>query len=613
MNTGAGTGGADRQICKYFVNGACTRGDQCPFLHEMPDERHLDVHGVGFIFNANVHNPKAAQILAAAQQSSKPPTASASPTSESSPLGSGGLGGGVHVPGLHHTSGPGGNLVVGSSSGSGGVSGTYDIYGNKAAARPTNLAGGRSANNSAPPSVASTGSSLNGNAGLFVPSSMTRPQSQHPPQLVTSPMSSHAAPFNPKTHGGNNNNGSVVGNANVSAPHYGGGTGGGNAPMGRAPWGSVQQSGINSNIDASSSRFSPPSSVHAASAARATPYIPAGQRPISNNSSFDTSHHHVHQYHSQGPNHQLHPNRPHHHGDHVDLSSHHLNHHHVVGMHHGSAGGVPSTPGSAVGDDHHSTMQHFGGGGVSGATVFTSMGVEFGGGLPTGSLIDLKAPVRPTDFPPHMIRHPSMAFADQHQAPLADSGLFVNIVPAAHPSPAAQQQQRYHYSGSPAAAANSGFQPVRVLQTFPVPVLPQPQQQQQMFTLHDPFGHQPGMGKSLGGAVGSSSSNGSMTVPPSPPTGTHSPWGGYGLNALNTNAPANSNTNYLPQRVISELQHSNAPAEARYRVQLAMPPYRPPEAYYTNHIQPALQPMFVTSPQDTMRSLYTTLDLPQRN
>lgn len=43
-------------VCKYFVNGGCLRGDQCNYLHELPDERHLDVNGLGFIFNSNVHN-----------------------------------------------------------------------------------------------------------------------------------------------------------------------------------------------------------------------------------------------------------------------------------------------------------------------------------------------------------------------------------------------------------------------------------------------------------------------------------------------------------------------------------------------------------------------------
>ena len=50
------------QLCKYFVNGGCLRGDSCQFLHELPDERHLDVNGLGFIFNSNVHNAGKSQV-----------------------------------------------------------------------------------------------------------------------------------------------------------------------------------------------------------------------------------------------------------------------------------------------------------------------------------------------------------------------------------------------------------------------------------------------------------------------------------------------------------------------------------------------------------------------
>ncbi|CCW61032.1 unnamed protein product [Phytomonas sp. EM1] len=45
-----------QEVCKYFVNGGCLRGATCPYSHELPDERHLDVNGVGFILNPNVHN-----------------------------------------------------------------------------------------------------------------------------------------------------------------------------------------------------------------------------------------------------------------------------------------------------------------------------------------------------------------------------------------------------------------------------------------------------------------------------------------------------------------------------------------------------------------------------
>lgn len=43
-------------MCKFYVNGGCTRGDSCPYSHELPDERHLDVAGLGFILHSNVHN-----------------------------------------------------------------------------------------------------------------------------------------------------------------------------------------------------------------------------------------------------------------------------------------------------------------------------------------------------------------------------------------------------------------------------------------------------------------------------------------------------------------------------------------------------------------------------
>lgn len=52
-----GSGAAEKPpLCKYFVNGGCLRGDSCGYLHELPDERHLDVNGLGFILHSNVHN-----------------------------------------------------------------------------------------------------------------------------------------------------------------------------------------------------------------------------------------------------------------------------------------------------------------------------------------------------------------------------------------------------------------------------------------------------------------------------------------------------------------------------------------------------------------------------
>lgn len=44
------------ELCRFFLNGGCIRGDACPYLHELPDERHLDVNGVGFIFTSGVQN-----------------------------------------------------------------------------------------------------------------------------------------------------------------------------------------------------------------------------------------------------------------------------------------------------------------------------------------------------------------------------------------------------------------------------------------------------------------------------------------------------------------------------------------------------------------------------
>lgn len=43
-------------MCRFFLNGGCIRGELCPYSHEFPDERHLDVNGVGFIFNTGVQN-----------------------------------------------------------------------------------------------------------------------------------------------------------------------------------------------------------------------------------------------------------------------------------------------------------------------------------------------------------------------------------------------------------------------------------------------------------------------------------------------------------------------------------------------------------------------------
>ncbi|KPA73536.1 hypothetical protein ABB37_09842 [Leptomonas pyrrhocoris] len=74
-----------QEVCKYFVNGGCLRGANCPYLHELPDERHLDVNGLGFILNPNVHNAQktvpSPQSQAAATTASQPPKTTSSPLS----------------------------------------------------------------------------------------------------------------------------------------------------------------------------------------------------------------------------------------------------------------------------------------------------------------------------------------------------------------------------------------------------------------------------------------------------------------------------------------------------------------------------------------------------
>ena len=45
-----------QERCRFFLNGGCLRGDACPYSHDLPDERHLDVNGVGFIFTSGVQN-----------------------------------------------------------------------------------------------------------------------------------------------------------------------------------------------------------------------------------------------------------------------------------------------------------------------------------------------------------------------------------------------------------------------------------------------------------------------------------------------------------------------------------------------------------------------------
>jgi hypothetical protein len=62
----------DREPCRYFLNGGCLRGDACPFSHEFPDERHLDVNNVGFIFTSNVQNSAVALQRRYQQQLQQP-------------------------------------------------------------------------------------------------------------------------------------------------------------------------------------------------------------------------------------------------------------------------------------------------------------------------------------------------------------------------------------------------------------------------------------------------------------------------------------------------------------------------------------------------------------
>jgi hypothetical protein len=45
-----------QEPCRFFLNGGCLRGDACPYSHELPDDRHLDVNNVGFIFTSGVQN-----------------------------------------------------------------------------------------------------------------------------------------------------------------------------------------------------------------------------------------------------------------------------------------------------------------------------------------------------------------------------------------------------------------------------------------------------------------------------------------------------------------------------------------------------------------------------
>lgn len=77
-----------QEICKYFINGGCLRGRACPYSHELPDERHLDVNGLGFILNPNVQNAQKTVPSGAPSSAAGSP----GPASAASPVGSGGYG-----------------------------------------------------------------------------------------------------------------------------------------------------------------------------------------------------------------------------------------------------------------------------------------------------------------------------------------------------------------------------------------------------------------------------------------------------------------------------------------------------------------------------------------
>ncbi|KAK7198542.1 hypothetical protein NESM_000815900 [Novymonas esmeraldas] len=75
-----------QEVCKYFVNGGCLRGANCPYLHELPDERHLDVNGLGFILNPNVHNAQKTVASPQTQTSASTPSQPLKPPSAALPM-----------------------------------------------------------------------------------------------------------------------------------------------------------------------------------------------------------------------------------------------------------------------------------------------------------------------------------------------------------------------------------------------------------------------------------------------------------------------------------------------------------------------------------------------
>lgn len=75
-----------QELCKYFLNGGCLRGAQCQYLHELPDERHLDVNGYGYILNPNVHNAQKTLPLAMNNSSTGAVQGNGGTINSSSPL-----------------------------------------------------------------------------------------------------------------------------------------------------------------------------------------------------------------------------------------------------------------------------------------------------------------------------------------------------------------------------------------------------------------------------------------------------------------------------------------------------------------------------------------------
>lgn len=60
-------------ICSFFVKGECTRGDTCPFRHEMPEENELSHQNIVDRYHGT-NDPVAEKILGKAEKHvPKPP------------------------------------------------------------------------------------------------------------------------------------------------------------------------------------------------------------------------------------------------------------------------------------------------------------------------------------------------------------------------------------------------------------------------------------------------------------------------------------------------------------------------------------------------------------